>query len=446
MLFTTDKQTLDDLNIFGRQGSDSIYSMFNRCATRGGAAVLEEMFRYPMRDAAALNQRSGIIQYFAAEGTAFPFSSVDFDAIEAYLSNTDERSKVSAQDQSIKSKLSNLIVANTDMLLIHKAITSLAELLKGLHGFVQSLKLEPTHFYYGESRTILALKEETIPAPRLDQHPAKMNHELLAEYDLIFRFRNRDEVKKLLRHLYHLDVYLAVARTAQERNFVFPKALSTGCDELVIEGLCHPQVKNAVTNAVQLGSNKNIIFLTGANMAGKSTFMKSLSIAMYLAHMGFPVAAGRLEFPVMDGIYTNINLPDSLGMGASHFYAEVLGLKKVAKKLSEGRNLFIVFDELFRGTNVKDAYEATIAVVSAFAAKRNSIFVISTHIIEAGEVLKAQHNNLQFLYLPTTMEGTKPVYTYRLKEGITNDRHGMVIINNERILEILEEGMDQTGK
>ncbi|RZM19565.1 MAG: DNA mismatch repair protein, partial [Pedobacter sp.] len=408
------------------------------------AAVLEEMFRYPLRDATALNKRGGIIQHFAAEGIAFPFSSIDFDTIEAYLSNTDERSKVSAQDQSIKSKLSNLIVANTDMLLIHKAITSLVELLKGLHSFVQSLKLEPNSFYYEESITMLALKEETISVRLLDQHSGKLHHDLLSEYDMIFRFRNRDSVKKLLRHLYHLDVYLAVAKTAQERHFVFPKA--SECEELVIEGLYHPQVKNAVANSVQLGNNKNIIFLTGANMAGKSTFMKSLSVAMYLAHMGFPVAAGRMEFPVMDGIYTNINLPDSLGMGASHFYAEVLGLKKVAKELSEGKNLFIVFDELFRGTNVKDAYEATIAVVGAFAAKRRSIFVISTHIIEAGEILKAQHKNLQFLYLPTIMKGSKPVYTYILKEGITNDRHGMVIINNERILEILEEGTNQIGK
>jgi Mismatch repair ATPase (MutS family) len=63
-------------------------------------------------------------------------------------------------------------------------------------------------------------------------------------------------------------------------------------------------------------------------MAGKSTFMKSVSIAMYLAHAGFPVAAQQMQFAVLDGAYTTINLPDNLGMGASHFYAEVLRLKK----------------------------------------------------------------------------------------------------------------------
>ncbi|MBS1566137.1 MAG: DNA mismatch repair protein, partial [Bacteroidetes bacterium] len=144
---------------------------------------------------------------------------------------------------------------------------------------------------------------------------------------------------------------------------------------------------------------------------------------------------------VLDGIYTTINLPDNLGMGASHFYAEVLRVKKMAHELSQGKKLFIVFDELFRGTNVKDAYEATIAITSAFATRTNSLFVISTHIIEAGDVLRKRCSNVRFIYLPTRMNGHQPVYTYKLEEGITDDRHGMVIINNEGILDILAAGI-----
>jgi DNA mismatch repair ATPase MutS len=178
-------------------------------------------------------------------------------------------------------------------------------------------------------------------------------------------------------------------------------------------------------------------------MAGKSTFMKSLSIALFLAHMGFPVAAAHMEFAVLDGIFTTINLPDNLGMGASHFYAEVLRVKKVAQELSQGKQLFIVFDELFRGTNVKDACEATIAITEAFARQRNSQFIISTHIIEAGPVLQQTCANVHFIYLPTRMNNHQPVYTYTLEEGITDDRHGMIIINNEKILEMLHAGCQE---
>jgi DNA mismatch repair protein MutS len=156
--------------------------------------------------------------------------------------------------------------------------------------------------------------------------------------------------------------------------------------------------------------------------------------------MGFPVAASRMVFSVRDGIYTTINLPDDLGMGVSHFYAEVLRVKKVARELGKGKNLFVIFDELFRGTNVKDAYEATIAITAGFARRRGSMFVISTHIVEAGSVLKDRAENIRFIYLPTTMNSNTPVYSYRLEEGITADRHGMVIIRNEGIIELLKNG------
>ncbi|RYE22358.1 MAG: DNA mismatch repair protein, partial [Sphingobacteriaceae bacterium] len=143
-------------------------------------------------------------------------------------------------------------------------------------------------------------------------------------------------------------------------------------------------------------------------------------------------------------MYTTINLPDDLSSGNSHFYAEVLRVKKIAKELGVDKNLFIIFDELFRGTNVKDAYEGTIAITAAFAEKRNCMFVVSTHIIEAGDVLKQRCRNINFVYLPTRMDKNIPIYTYKLEPGITADRHGMIIINNERILEIIRSRKNKT--
>lgn len=98
----------------------------------------------------------------------------------------------------------------------------------------------------------------------------------------------------------------------------------------------------------------------------------------------------------------------------------------------------VVFDELFRGTNVKDAYDATVAVADAFASKKKCTFIISSHIIEAGEQLKKMRDNVKFIYLPTIMNDKVPEYTYKITEGITEDRHGMIIIQNEKILDILK--------
>lgn len=447
MLFTTDKQTLDDLNIFGQHGSDSIYAIFNRTSTRGGAAVLAEMFNYPLSDEIAINRRLGTIQYFAGTAAAFPFSAADLDAIEPYLDNTDERTKLAAQDHSVTKKISNLIAVDADTSAIYRGLQTMADLLKNLYDFAAGLQLEDGHCYETERSAMLSLLAEPAFRPILDgAAKSKLSNAVMMEYDVLFRFRHREVILKLLRFIHHMDVYFTIAKVAKERGFIFPQALPKDRHTVMLEGLYHPQVKNAVPNSIQISPGGNVIFLTGANMAGKSTFMKSLSVALYLAHMGFPVAAQKMEFSVLDGIYTTINLPDNLGMGASHFYAEVLRVKKMAQELSQGKNLFILFDELFRGTNVKDACEATIACTAGFARKRNSIFVVSTHIIEAGEVLRERCDNINFVYLPTRMEGSQPVYTYTLEEGITADRHGMIIINNEGILEILKAGIAHKTK
>lgn len=440
MLFTTDKQTLEDLNIFGKHGGHSIYNTFNRCTTRGGAAVLEEMFRYPLSNDEAINKRSNIIQYFSGTGKEFPFQGQHFEAIEAYLANTDERTRFTVDGNAIGKKLTNIIAPDAQTAQIHKGIYALTNLLKSLYNFVASLQLGDGHAYQPDKNAIVTILLDAALTPVI-QSKDKLTQTEMAGFDVLFRFRNRENIQKLLRHIYLLDVYFSIAKVSQEHGFIFAKALLQNHHLVKLEGLYHPQVNNAVPNNIQITPESNVIFLTGANMAGKSTFMKSFSIAMFLAHMGFPVPAKHMEFSVLDGIYTTINLPDNLGMGASHFYAEVLRVKKMAHELKQGKHLFIVFDELFRGTNVKDAYEATIAITEGFARKRNSLFVISTHIIEAADVLKEKCANVRFVFLPTQMNGSKPIYTYTLENGVTDDRHGMIIINNEKILEILNAGL-----
>ena len=443
MLFTTDQQTLDDLNIFGNHGSDSVYQIFNHTSTRGGAALLEEMFRYPLSDHQVINHRSGIIAHFASKQTPFPFAAADFDAAEPYLDNTDERTRLSAQEHSVSQKISSMIAADAATVAIHNGITSLVAVLKGMKEFIALMDIPAGHPYSADKSAIAKLLSEDGLAP-VFVLPAKSKINY-TEFDTLFRFRYRELIRKILCYCYELDVYMAVAKVALQRNFVFPVALPQNQHRLSLRDVSHPQVKNAISNTIEANPDSNVIFLTGANMAGKSTFMKSVTIALYLAHMGFPVAASAMEFSVLDGIYTTINLPDDLGMGASHFYAEVLRAKKVANELIS-KKLFIVFDELFRGTNVKDACEATIAFTEAFARKRSSIFVISTHIIEAGEVLKEKCSNINFVFLPTKMNGTAPVYSYKLEKGLTADRHGMIIINNEGILEILQAGLSKRNK
>jgi DNA mismatch repair protein MutS len=444
MLFTTDKQTQEDLNIYGKQGTDSVYSLFNCTSTLNGSKLLEELFSHPLSDAAAINTRVENISYLKTVKAVFLVSSELFDQAEQYLANTDERTKLPAEKPSLEKMLTTLVSSNADYKQIVNGISALIDILQQLNKLLNdTLLLAGSPLKRDEETKNIQALLSAGPINLLIKENSrnKLSHEKLVTYDLFLRFRHPGIIQQLLRYIYQLDVYITIAKVATERNFVFPKALAKEEHLVNIAGFYHPQLKNAVANDLTITPKSNVVFLTGANMAGKSTFMKSLGIAMYLAHMGFPVAAKTMEFSVLDGIYTTINLPDNLGIGASHFYAEVLRIKKVSKELRAGRNIFVIFDELFRGTNVNDAYEATIDITKAFAKKRSSVFVISTHIIEAGEVLK-RCDNVSFKFLPTRMNKNIPEYTYKLETGITDDRHGMIIINNEGILELLKRGKE----
>ncbi len=452
MRFITDQQTLEDLQIFGRHGGGaaygggsggSVYALFNRTCTRGGAQILEELFRYPLADEQAINRRSGVIRELAHGRAVFPFSSELFDVAEQYLADTDERTKLATEDRTLGERLSGVIGADNTFKAIHKGVAAVMEIIgvakefadSGLGAGVGSAD------GFGELERVMQTLMGGELGKMLGQAGGqKLSYARVAELDVLIRFRQRKLILELLRQIYYLDVYLAVGKVAMERGYYFAKALPAGDHSVTLEGVYHPLLTNAVANTLRITPEGNVLFLTGANMAGKSTFMKSLGIAVFLAHMGFPVPAAAMEFAVLDGMYTTINLPDNLGMGASHFYAEVLRLKKVAQELGRSGRLFIMFDELFRGTNVKDAYEATIAITAAFATRKESIFVISTHIVEAGEVLREQRDNIRFVFLPTRMRGLLPEYTYTIETGITDDRHGMVIINNEDIPGILRRG------
>nr|WP_295864170.1 DNA mismatch repair protein [uncultured Chitinophaga sp.] len=428
MYLQTDEQTIEDLRIFGKRDVSGIYELYNHTHTRGGESLLQEMFRQPLSDKDAINRRSSIIAHFAQQRTTFPFEAAMFDMAEKYLKNGDEHTKSGGRSVPLGEKD------------IYNGVTAVIGLIQQLHRFIESPTVAGIAAYSGERTAIALLLSEPALEPALNEPmKGRLSYGAVTAFDLLLRTRERQRITRLLEHVYTLDVYLSVAAVATERQFVFPVALDKGSAVLELEGVYHPSVKNAISNNVSMGPDGNVIFLTGANMAGKSTFLRSLSTALYVAHMGFPVAARRMSFAVLDGIYTTINLPDNLGIGASHFYAEVLRVKKVAAALGSGQSLLVIFDELFRGTNVKDAHEATVAVTRAFAGRKNSLFVISSHIVEAGEELK-EAGSVAFRYLPTRMNGHQPGYTYTLEQGITDDRHGMIIIRNEGILDILRNG------
>lgn len=440
MSFETDKQTLDDLNLLGKYKNNSVYSLYTGTITRGGERIIEDMFLHPLTDVKAINDRSAVFRYFKEHDFGFPFSKEEFDTVEQYIVGASGKRSITNMIQILRAKAMFYISHDKEFDIIRASILTSMEFFRKARKYFDELShdVAGTRFQELAERGKSLLNDSKIVKllenSRLE-NPGLMD---LLSFDRYLRYLCHRNLKEVVEILQGIDVNVVVGNVARTKGFCFAEAVDDGNVLISVKGVRHPRIDGAISNDVEVTVDKNVFFLTGANMAGKSTLMKSFGIAVYLAHMGFPVAATSMKFRVQNGMYTSINVPDNINLGYSHFYAEVLRVKKVAIEISRDKHLLVIFDELFKGTNVKDAFDATLAVTEAVAGRRNCAFMVSTHIIEVGQELGKHCNNVIFEYLPTVMKGKLPTYTYKLEQGITSDKHGMIIINNEKIIEIIK--------
>jgi DNA mismatch repair ATPase MutS len=140
---------------------------------------------------------------------------------------------------------------------------------------------------------------------------------------------------------------------------------------------------------------------------------------------------------LFDGILTNINVTDNLAKGESFFYNEVQRIKNTVVRINDGRKWLVLIDELFKGTNIQDAMKCSTTVIRGLINIRHALFVLSTHLYEIGEELKP-YPNISFKYFETRANEYELEFSYQLKDGISNDRIGYLILQREGVVEILE--------
>jgi DNA mismatch repair ATPase MutS len=189
---------------------------------------------------------------------------------------------------------------------------------------------------------------------------------------------------------------------------------------------------------VELNPQHNFLFLTGANMAGKSTLIKAVGSAVFLAHIGMGVPAAAMRLTLFDGLLSNINVVDNIAKGESFFFNEVQRIKNTIEKINNGKKWLVLIDELFKGTNVQDAMKCSLTVIKGLIKIKNSLFILSTHLYEIGEELK-RFPNISFQYFETIVHDEQLEFSYQLKEGISNDRIGYVILKREKVVDMLEK-------
>ena len=231
---------------------------------------------------------------------------------------------------------------------------------------------------------------------------------------------------------FQFEAYLSISHGIIKHNLVFPSFTETG---FAVEGLFHPLLKNPVRN--NLVADRNVILLTGPNMSGKSTFLKAVSLCVYLGHTGLAVPAAKVMMPFFSTISVAINLTDSIVSGYSHFMTEIITLKNVLQEAESDSRCFAVFDELFRGTNIEDALEISTATIKGLTRFTNSLFFISTHLHQLRDIEEIKTGKVSTWFIDCKLNDNVPVFTYQLREGWSDLKIGRILFEKEGLNQML---------
>ncbi|HZK61396.1 MAG TPA: hypothetical protein VFC41_04920 [Anaerovoracaceae bacterium] len=438
MTFDIDKQTIKDLELFPeKRNNKSILSIYSKTATMGGRDSLYHVFSNPGSNLEYLQNRKNEIHFFVANDCFIKFNSGQLDYIEWYLRNR----RVPLKDNLIDAAydiVKNKLKPDTDYNTISEGLLHIIRLLVKLNEFVEEAKSFQVPITLENDLDNIKSFIESKSLKKVLRQSEDLSFTQINKLDYFFRVSNKNAFRELLDTVYKIDILQTLSHLIRNEGFNLPEYSSGPRPIFEVIDAVHPLLPSPVSNSFTFINNSNLCFITGPNMSGKSTFLKTMGVMVYLAHLGFPVPAKKLTTSIFDGLFTTINLTDNLNLGYSHFYSEVKRVKDLVIKMNSERNLFIIFDELFRGTNVKDAYDASLTIISSLAKIRDNFFFISTHILEVAETL-ADNGSILFRCFESDLINQQPVYDFKLKEGVSKERIGLLIIKNEKILEMLDE-------
>jgi DNA mismatch repair protein MutS len=265
----------------------------------------------------------------------------------------------------------------------------------------------------------------------------KLSRPEILHFGFFLKNQYKQQLYELIDLYGKLDAWYSMAVAMEKHHLYFPEFVPGEEPQLNAKDLFHLLLPAPTPYSLQLNKNSNFIFLTGANMAGKSTFIKSVGVAVYLAHLGMGVPAAHMQLSLFHGLLSNIQVSDNIVKGESYFFNEVQRIKNTIIKINNGKKWLVLIDELFKGTNVQDAMKCSSAVIQGLVKMRNSLFILSTHLYEIGEDLK-QYSNIAFRYFETAVSEDQLQFSYQLKEGISNDRLGYLILKREKVVELLD--------
>ncbi len=217
----------------------------------------------------------------------------------------------------------------------------------------------------------------------------------------------QDLIMKLFDYIGALDLSISIASYRQSLpEYCIPQV---GAEEMSMEGLVHPLLNNPVENDFRL---ENRAIVTGANAAGKSTFLKALAINAIFAKSIYTCTARRFQIPDVT-VMTSMALRDDVISGESYYIREAKRIKQMLELENTGKRGLFIIDEMLKGTNTSERVSASIAIL-AYLAKTKQMVIVATHDTEIGNKLEASYDSF---YFDSTVTDEKIIFDYKIHKG-----------------------------
>lgn len=476
-----------DLDLFG---ADSLFQMLNRCTTPSGADRLAFDLKNPLLDAEAIVQRqqavdelSGRMEWchdFRSESMLNPVAATDADLIHRWQQ----------QPLFFSCRGVRWVLAIPTFLFVLSVIAgfwwtmgwAIAQLL-----FL--IQLGITLFYVRRigsfqaqlGRMIKAFGSYAAPLEVVER--ARFSTQLLSSlHQLLFgsanalvAFRRLRRIMGvldgranvlatiLLNGLYMRDLHLMYRLDAWKRlyvsevsgwidrfselemlvslasfrqlhpDFTFPVVSEATLFDA--KAMIHPLLDEsiAVSNDFDVARFGRICIVTGANMSGKSTFLRAVGVNLVLAQVGSVVAAREFRFSPVK-LYTSMRTTDNLAKGSSYFHAELLRLKELVDRAKEGESLFVILDEMLKGTNSLDKLQGSRRLLERML-HFSIAGVVATHDLELGKLSDSYPDRFQNICFEIRHDGDSIVYDYMLRTGVCQTLNASILLQQMGIVE-----------
>lgn len=245
---------------------------------------------------------------------------------------------------------------------------------------------------------------------------------------------NKNNITKWFNAIGKMDALCSMATYAfNNPNHSYP----TPTEDCIIDAtdMGHTLIpeRNRINNSIFINHIKEIFIITGPNMAGKSTFLRTVGINMILAMAGLPVCAKRFYFKPIR-IYSSMRTTDSLDKNESYFHAELKRLSTLVEELKAGESYFVILDELLKGTNSQDKLNGSREFIKHIL-NYNCTGLIATHDLPLTDMEDTHPEYIKNKCFEIDIEGEKIYFNYKLKDGVTRNMNASILMKQMNIIQ-----------